>query len=369
MPLASDVQAGASVRLSSVLNHTGWDPGIGPERPREPPQSASARRTRPLSRSHSRLGRHDRLKVEVGRKGEDARELAAAAGAIKPKWANGWPQNRRVPPARTGFGSDPRRSEQDAAKEDADTALWAWRRRSPVDIERMMHSQREDRAYHVREAALLGADWPQPRSVDSFGSAAAAPRKQQVVTPGNRKTSWELEYEFHTAAARTAELRQQVAEREAQWDGFVGPTAMEPRVALQVYEQQQVLLHALRKEAEWLRQAAGTEARVAHERTQQPGSGGGFPVDYPGGMAGDAGIAWSPQYGQAWAAASQTDHGLPVQQQYQQQQMSMQQQHHHHQQPYPGGGFGQPQQQYALQQPLQHQPALGSGAYAHSVYT
>jgi hypothetical protein len=47
--------------------------------------------------------------------------------------------------------------------------------------------------------------------------------------------------------------------------------------------------------------------------------------------------------------------GLPVQQQIHQQQ--------------PVGGYGQPQEQYALQQPLQHQPALASGAYAHSVYT
>jgi hypothetical protein len=313
MPLACDVLAGASVRLSSALGHTGWDPGMGPERPREPPSHRAAARSRPLNRSHSRLTRHERLKVGVGRKAEDARQTSADVGAIKPKWASGWPSGRRVPPPRRGYGTDPRRSEHDVAAEQADSALWAWRRRSPVDIERMMAAQRDDRAYHRHETELLGADWPQPSSTDLYsprsGPAAA------VVPPGNRATSWELEYEFHTAAARTAGLRQQIAEREAQWDGFVGPGAMEPRQALQTYEQQQVLLQALRKEAEWLRQAAGNEATSAYDRLNQPGAAGAVPVDFPGGMAGDVGIAWSPGYSQAWAGAAQ-NYDMMMMQQY-----------------------------------------------------
>ncbi len=219
MPLASDVQAGAAVRLGSALGHTGWDPGLGPER-----RAHGRPRTDrpPLHRAHSRLTRHERLKTTVGRsaQGDDKRR-----GTTRPKLAN---ENR---PQRAGFGSDWRRSEHDLAADEASTGLWAWRRRSPVDIDRMMVAQRDDRAYHREVAAALGTDWPQPRSVD---------RRSGLAPPGNRATSWELEYEFHTAAARTAELRQLIAEREAQWDGFVGARPMEPQDALRTYEQQQV---------------------------------------------------------------------------------------------------------------------------------
>ena len=355
MPLASDAQAGATVLLSSALNHTGWDPGLGPDRPHYPPSRAANLRTAPLNRAHSRLTRHERLKTGASAGGST--QLRRRAAAQRPE--------------RAGFGSDCRRSEHERAAEDADTALWAWRRRSAVDIDRMMAAQRDDRAYHrqvrtwhfpsaiqctsdllmAQVSAMLGTDWPQQRSVDRpelRGSAAAgsvalaAPQGQfssewspdmAHTPPGNRSTSWELEYEFHTAAARTAELRQLIAEREAQWDGFVSARPMEPHEALRTYEQQQVrhtrplpqsthnpdslplgeqvLLHALRKEAAWLRQALRTE----RQSQPQPGSDGGCPIDFPGGrqLAKDVAIAWSPAYAQAWTTAADS-HGQMMQQ-------------------------------------------------------
>jgi hypothetical protein len=316
MPLCSDVQAGAAVRLGSALGHTGWDPGLGPERrPRHhhrPPLHHRA--------SHSRLTRHERLKTAAaGELATSPSGTGTARGAAKPQWANGWPAGRwtkqsdRRPPQRAGFGSDCRRSEQDLAADEASEGLWAWRRRSPVDIDRMMAAQRDDRAYHREVAHALGTDWPQPRSVDrrpgpplaqvhGGGDAAGC----LLPPPGNRSTSWELEYEFHTAAARTAELRQLIAEREAQWDGFVGARPLEPQEALRTYEQQQILLSALRKEAEWLRQAARTESATAQRFLSQPV--GGIPIDYPDGraMAPDVGIAWSDGYGAAWAGAAES---------------------------------------------------------------
>ena len=147
-------------------------------------------------------------------------------------------------------------------------------------------------------SAMLEPEWPQPQGQFSSMGSPHLTR----TPPGTRSTSWELEYEFHSAAARTAELRQLIAEREAQWDGFVSARPMEPHEALRTYKQQQVLLHALRKEADWLRQALCSERRSLSE----PGIDGGCPVDFPGGrqLARDVAIAWSPNYAQAWTGAA-----------------------------------------------------------------
>lgn len=310
MPLVSDVQAGASVRLSSALGHTGWDPGLGPERAFEPPTHRAAARTRPLNRAHSRLTRHERLKTSIGRKAEDARVVTSTGRANEGKWSRGWPSGRWTTKhaEHVGFGGDWRRSDHDRAADDENTGLWAWRRRSQVDIDRMMAAQRDDREYHRRVSEMLGTDWPQRRSADRSELGVSRTVAAGPVTPlGSRATSWELEYEFHTAAARTAELRQTIAEREAQWDGFVAAAPMEPQQALRTYEQQQVLLGALRKEAEWLRNTVRSESVSAQQLQLQLGFDSGFPVDYPGGksLPGDVGIAWSGAYGQAWAGAAE----------------------------------------------------------------
>ena len=234
MPLASDVQAGATVRLASALTSGGWDPGLGPPR-RQPAR-------RPPLRRHSNLRRYERLSAAA-----QAEERKVDGAPKRPAWASGWASGRLLP----GPEPEPRgqqRAAQSAAEESS--ALWAWRRRSPIDIERMLASQRDDRAYHAREAELLGTDWPMPS--DRGANSRLWPETKQL-------TSWELEAEFHLAAARTAELRQQLAEREERWAGFLTPHPQEPRQALAVYEQQRQLLKSLRTEAEYLRDAVAAQ--------------------------------------------------------------------------------------------------------------
>ena len=78
MPLASDVQAGATVRLASALTSGGWDPGLGPPR-RQP-----ARR-RPLRR-HSNLRRYERLSAAA----------QAEERKVEQRWTDGLDQSISV---------------------------------------------------------------------------------------------------------------------------------------------------------------------------------------------------------------------------------------------------------------------------------